>query len=60
MNMKYTVELIEEGDDVILPLPPEMIEQLGWKEDDVLVWTDNKDGSWSLSKKESTDESLSK
>lgn len=48
---KYTVEIIEEGDDVILPLPPEMLEELGWKEDDILVWTDNKDGSWSLSKK---------
>ena len=56
---KYTVEIIEEGDDVILPLPPEMLEELGWKEEDILVWTDNKDGSWSLSKKDTGDENLS-
>lgn len=57
---KYTIELVEDGDDVILPFPPEMLEELGWKEGDTLVWSDNKDGSWSLSKKDAANENLSK
>jgi len=48
---KYTVELIEEGDDLVLPLPEEIMTELGWNMDDILIWTDNKNGTWSLTKK---------
>jgi bifunctional DNA-binding transcriptional regulator/antitoxin component of YhaV-PrlF toxin-antitoxin module len=37
-------------DDGVLTFPDELIEQLGWKEGDVLQWIDNKDGSFSLVK----------
>jgi len=50
----YTTHTIQEGDDVILPLPEEMLEELGWKEGDTLEWKDNNDGSFSLSKKKDT------
>ena len=51
---RWTITLEEADDgsgDLIMPLPPELLESAGWKEGDVLDWTDNKDGSWSLSKK---------
>jgi len=48
---KYTVELIEDGGDLILPLPEEIMTELGWNMDDILIWTDNKNGTWSLTKK---------
>ena len=37
-------------DDGILTFPPEMIETLGWKDDDVLEWIDRGDGSFELRK----------
>lgn len=48
----YTVELVEDGDDLVLPFPADVLEKAGWKEGDVLDWKDNGDGSFSLSKKE--------
>lgn len=38
--------------DSIIEFPPEMMEETGWKEGDELVWTDNKNGSFTLTKKE--------
>jgi antitoxin component of MazEF toxin-antitoxin module len=31
-------EVVEDGDDLALVFPPEMLEQLGWKEGDTIVW----------------------
>jgi bifunctional DNA-binding transcriptional regulator/antitoxin component of YhaV-PrlF toxin-antitoxin module len=49
----WTLNLEEdpETDDLILTFPPELLEQAGWKEGDELIWKDNQDGSWSLTKK---------
>lgn len=51
----YTYEVITQEDpetgDVILPLPPELLEQVGWKEGDEIEWVEGKDGSWILQKK---------
>ena len=49
----WTVNLEEdpETNDLILTFPPELLEQAGWKEGDDIIWTDNKDGTWSLTKK---------
>jgi hypothetical protein len=48
----YTVTLEEDPDtgDLILPFTDEMLDQVGWREGDVLKWIDNKDGSWGLVK----------
>ena len=56
---KYTITLEEdpETQDLIMPLPPELLSQMGWNEGDTLHWTDNEDGSFSLSKKDLTSES---
>lgn len=48
---QLTIEEDPETGDLILPFTPEILEELGWKEGDTLIWHDNQDGSWSLSKK---------
>ena len=34
----YTVTLEEENDDLMLPIPEELMTKLGWKENDELEW----------------------
>ena len=46
-----TIEEDPETGDGILTFPPDLIEQSGWKEGDVLEWIDKGDGSWQLIKK---------
>jgi len=36
--------------DAILTFPPDLLEQTGWQEGDVLNWIDNGNGSWTLQK----------
>jgi len=57
-NMKtFTVQIkfdVREG-DYYIPLPEDMlsdIAELGWTTNDDLEWIDNKDGSFSIKKKE--------
>jgi hypothetical protein len=52
----WTLDLQEDPDtqDLMLQLPMDLLEAAGWKEGDVLTWTDNHDGSWSLCKKAPT------
>ena len=45
------VEEDPESGDAILKFPEDLLEATGWQEGDILVWKDNQDGSWSLSKK---------
>lgn len=46
-----TVEEADDGSgDIVLPLPPELLETQGWVEGDTLEWTDMGDGSWTISK----------
>lgn len=54
----WTITVDEEG---ILTLPDELLNRLQWKEGDVLDWTDNADGTISLTKssrQDYTDEEL--
>lgn len=48
---------LEQDDDgnLVLPLSDEMLEELGWKIGDTINWTDNKDGSWTMSKNPETE-----
>ena len=47
-----TLEEDPDTGDLILPFTNEILEELGWKEGDVIEWIDNKNGSWSLVKQE--------
>lgn len=48
----WTIKLEEDGEDIILPIPADMLEQLGWKEGTTIYWIDNKDGTFILTDKE--------
>ena len=45
--MKTTLTVDDDG---VLTFTPELLEETGWKEGDVLKWIDNKDGSFNLVK----------
>jgi hypothetical protein len=45
-----TVEEDPATGDLVLPLPADFLAMQGWAEGDTLEWTDNNDGTWSLSK----------
>lgn len=47
-----TVEEDPETKDLILPFTPDMLAQVGWDFGDTIVWEDNQNGSFTLSKKE--------
>ena len=49
-----TVEEDPKTGDAILQFPPDMLAIVGWNEGDILEWEDNNDGSWSLTKKNTT------
>jgi hypothetical protein len=54
---KYIADIKEnEEGEVYIEFPEEVMSEVGWQEGDDIVWTDNGDGSWSLTKKE--DETL--
>ena len=48
-----TVEEADDGSgDLVLPLTDEIMDSAGWKIGDTLEWIDNKNGTWSLKRKE--------
>jgi hypothetical protein len=55
MTNKWTLTLEEDPEtgELIMPLPPELLNQVGWDFGDTLIWEDMHNGSWSLRKKES-------
>ena len=52
MSWTITIEEDLETGELILPFPEDMLETVGWKTGDTIEWVDNKDGTWSLIKKE--------
>lgn len=52
----WTVKLVEDPEtgDLVLPLTPDMLAQVGWDFGDTLVWEDMSNGCWSLRKKDGT------
>jgi antitoxin component of MazEF toxin-antitoxin module len=49
--MTWTAYVQQDGNDIILPLPDELLAELKWKEGDVLVWEVSENGSVTLTKK---------
>lgn len=49
-----TVVKIEKDSDgeLVFPLDPDMLEELGWGVGDTLQWIDNSDGTYSIIKHE--------
>jgi bifunctional DNA-binding transcriptional regulator/antitoxin component of YhaV-PrlF toxin-antitoxin module len=45
---------VDENGEVILPLTDPIFQDLGWQVGDKILWEDNGDGSWTMSKKPKT------
>ena len=53
MNKKYVIEVVEDDNgDLVLPFTDDILNVVGWNKGDIIDWKDNKDGSFSLTKKE--------
>ena len=50
--LRWTVTVLADGEDLILPLPEDMLEQVGWKPGDVLQWVCKDEETWILQRKE--------
>lgn len=52
-KLTWTIDVEEDPEtgDSVIQLPPDLLANVGWKEGDILEWSDNGDGSWSLIKK---------
>jgi hypothetical protein len=51
-SWEVIIEEDPETGDAILPLPQEMLDEVGWKSGDNLNWIDRGDGSWEIRKVE--------
>ena len=51
----YSTVVEDKNGELILPLSDELLKEVGWKEGDTLDWEDNKDGTFSITKKEVTE-----
>ena len=54
MPMATVIEDPENPGELLLDLGTELCAELDWQEGDILEWIDNKDGSWLLQKKASS------
>ena len=55
IDKAYTLDVkYNDEDEAFIELPEEVIAHLNLKVGDPVVWTDNKDGSWTLNKKKQT------
>lgn len=53
MNKTWTLEVQQHEDgDFFIEFPDEVLEGTGWETGDTIEWIDNKDGSWTLKKRE--------
>lgn len=49
-STSYTVTLEEDGDDLILPIPEELLKELRWNTGDMLEWDVSLDNTITLRK----------
>ena len=56
MQNNKTLDIVEDPQtgDLLLQLTDELCKEMGWTVGDILEWIDNKDGSWSIKKKDET------
>jgi len=58
--LSKTITLVEDEDtgDLILPIGDELMAEVGWEVGDTLDWVDNKDGSFTIMKKQEVETEL--
>ena len=51
MTKSWTLEAQQHEDgEYFIEFPDDVLQEAGWKEGDVIKWSDNGDGSWTLKK----------
>ena len=55
LNTNYTVTLDEDGEDLILPIPDEVLDSLGWFDGDMLEWNVNEEDNTIIIRKVTDD-----
>lgn len=48
---QFTVTVEQDGEDIILPLPTELMNQVGWDIGDTLLFEESFKGCWTMTKK---------
>lgn len=51
-----SVTHMDEDGNLYVELPDALLNQMGWATGDTLEWLDNEDGTFTITKKEGTDE----
>jgi hypothetical protein len=53
MTSRWTITLEEDPEtkELVLPFTEEILNTVGWKTGDTIVWKNNNNGSWTLTKK---------
>jgi hypothetical protein len=56
-NKRWTVTVEEDPEtkELVIPFSPDMLAQVGWDFGDIILWKDNQNGSFTLSKQKVTD-----
>lgn len=54
----WTVIVEADGEDLILPLPQEMLDEVAWAPGDTIEWIDRGDGTWEIQKKQEQSENV--
>lgn len=52
---RWIADVEEDRDGAYINLPQDLLDEVQWKEGDKIEWIDNKDGSWTMKKKEETE-----
>lgn len=47
---QVVVQQDPDTQELVLPLPQDLLDLKGWQEGDFLEWTNNEDGAWTLTK----------
>ena len=50
IEKRYVLPVEQGGYDLFLTFPDALMESLEWSVGDQVIWTENDDGSWTLSK----------
>jgi uncharacterized membrane protein (UPF0127 family) len=50
----WTVEVLKDGktEELVIELPVDLLNQVGWDVGDTLIWKELTNGNWSIKKKE--------
>ena len=53
MTTRWTITLEEDPEtkELVLPFTEEILNTVGWKTGDTIVWKNNNNGTWTLTKK---------